>query len=108
MTAPISVDLLSVPGIGEAGRASLQSRGIHTTYALVGEILKLRPVSQTLNAVQTQKFVDDCSRHLQEKLGVDHERGLIVLSLAELIEKIMPGCFPTHFLVLKDIATATH
>jgi len=42
LRAPITGDLLEVPGIGEASAKALRDAGISTTFALIGKYLTLK------------------------------------------------------------------
>ncbi len=90
LEAPLSGDLLEVPGIGSAVAKKLAKASVKSTHQLIGQFLKLKPYNQ----------VDptDCTEHLQ--LFWDWLKGLeintrtkITLAIAEKVNCWCPGIY---------------
>lgn len=87
MSSPLSDDLTSVPGIGEATAQKLKDAGMLTTTQLVGAFLTYKRPEFTV-----QQHCDAFYRSLRSA-GVTTTAASITLSIAEKANKMIPGIF---------------
>mmetsp|Transcript_17940 Transcript_17940/g.18009 ORF Transcript_17940/g.18009 Transcript_17940/m.18009 type:complete len:116 (+) Transcript_17940:126-473(+) len=87
MQAPITGDLLEVPGIGPSAKEKLIENGVTTTFALFGKFLMLKD-----EGVQS---VEHCDRfwYWIKDTGINSHRAGIVRAVAEKLDTMFPGIY---------------
>ena len=80
-------DITSVPGIGPSTAEKLKQEEVHTTYQLLGQILKLKG-----NGMDADVHADEIWMWLKES-GVNAHRSGIVRCFLEKLEILIPNIY---------------
>lgn len=98
--APITGDLLEVPGIGDAAVEAMAkmegndpSTCVTTTFQLIGKFISLKGTDSSGDMIDVKEHTDRFWFWLKDNKKINACRGMIVRAIAEKVNSMMPGMY---------------